>query len=129
MTRIKLEQAYEPNGLKTRPLVMGGVMIEEIFMPYAMFHQYFPDIAKSETRTVTILQKGKYDLPAGNYGFLEMFCDEPGCDCRRVFFCVVSEKSSRIEAYITYGWEAPSYYRKWLGSDDPHDISELTGPA
>jgi hypothetical protein len=98
-------------------------------MPYAMLYQYLPEIAKSETRTVTILHEGDYDLPAGSYGFLEMFCNEPGCDCRRVFFCVVSEKSNRVVAYIAYGWETPSYYRKWFGSDDPHDISELKGPA
>ncbi|HBL53448.1 MAG TPA: hypothetical protein DDZ34_05320 [Syntrophaceae bacterium] len=98
-------------------------------MPYAMLYQYFPEIAKSETRTVTILREGDYDLPAGNYGFLEMFCNESGCDCRRVFFCVVSEKFNQVEAYITYGWESPSYYRKWLGFDDPYAISELKGPA
>jgi len=98
-------------------------------MPYAMFYQYVPKIAKSETRTVTILRESDYGLPAGSYGFLEMFCNEPGCDCRRVFFCVVSEKSNQIEAYITYGWESPAYYRKWLGFDDPHAISDLKGPA
>jgi hypothetical protein len=98
-------------------------------MPYAMFYEYFPEIAKSETRSVTILRESDYDLPAGSYGFLEMFCNEPGCDCRRVFFCVISEKSNRIEAYITYGWESPTYYRKWLGFDDPHAISDLKGPA
>jgi hypothetical protein len=98
-------------------------------MPYAMFHRYFPEIAKTETRSATILRNSDYDLPAGSYGFLEMFCDEPGCDCRRVFFCVISEKSKRIEAYITYGWESPTYYREWLGFDDPHAISDLKGPA
>ncbi len=98
-------------------------------MPYVMFHQYFPEIAETETRSVKILHDADYDLPAGSYGFLEMFCDEPGCDCRRVFLCVVSERSNRIEAYITYGWESPTYYRNWLGLDDPHAISDLKGPA
>ncbi len=104
-------------------------MTKEIYMPYAMFHQYFPEVAKTETRSVTVLRESDYDLPAGSYGFLEMYCNEPGCDCRRVFFCVVPEKSNRIEAYITYGWEKPNYYRKWLGFDDPHAISDLKGPA
>lgn len=76
-----------------------------------------------------IFQENDYDLPAGNYSFLEMYCNEPDCDCRRVFFCVVSEKVKRIEAYITYGWESPRYYRKWLGYDDPFAISDLKGPA
>jgi len=85
-------------------------------MPYAMLYQYLPEIAKSETRTVTILHEGDYDLPAGSYGFLEMFCNEPGCDCRRVFFCVVSEKLNRIEAYIAYGWETQATTENGLGS-------------
>jgi len=98
-------------------------------MPYAMFHQYFPEIAKRETRSVTILHDSDYGLPAGSYGFLEMYCDEPDCDCRRVFFGVISEKTKRIEAYITYGWESPAYYKEWLGFDDPYAISDLMGPA
>lgn len=88
-------------------------------MPFAMFHDYFPDTAKAETRSITILHDADWDLPAGGYGFLEMFCDEPGCDCRRVFYCVLSERSRRVEAYITYGWESLAHCRNWLGYDDP----------
>jgi len=97
-------------------------------MPYAMFHDYFPDIAKSETRNVTILHDSDWGLPVGNYGFLEMFCDEVGCDCRRVFFAVLSEKTKNVEAYIAYGWESQAFYRRWLGSGDPQSIRQLQGP-
>jgi hypothetical protein len=97
-------------------------------MPYAMFHQYFPDIAESETRSVTILHDSDWGLPAGDYGFLEMFCDEPGCDCRRVFLCVFAERTKKAEAYIAYGWESRAYYRSWLRRDDPQTIRELQGP-
>lgn len=97
-------------------------------MPYAMFHAYFPDIAASETRTVTILHDFDWGLPAGDYGFLEMFCDEVGCDCRRVFLAVLSERTRNIEAYIAYGWENTAYYRRWFGSNDPQSIGELQGP-
>ena len=98
-------------------------------MPYAMFHQYFPAIAKTETRNITIIDKSDFNLPAGNYAFLEMFCDEAGCDCRRVFFCVMSDRGKNVEAVITYGWKSPKFYAKWMKDNDPHIISELKGPA
>ncbi|SRR3989339_230745 len=98
-------------------------------MPYAMFHYYFPDIAESETRSVTILHDSDWGLPSGNYGFLEMFCNEPGCDCRRVFLAVLSEMTKNVAAYIAYGWENQAYYQRWLGSDDPRTILDLQGPV
>ena len=59
-------------------------------MPNVMFCQYFPEIAKMETRGIKIFDNSGTNLPAGDYGFPEMFCDEPGCDCRRVLFSVIS---------------------------------------
>jgi len=98
-------------------------------MSYAMFHQYFPEIAKTETRSVTVFPDSDTNLPAGNYGFLEMFCDEPGCDCRRVFFSVVSERTKDVEAVIAYGWENRQFYVDWLKDDDPDIIKDLQGPV
>jgi hypothetical protein len=98
-------------------------------MSYAAFHEFFPEIAEKETRIVTIFQSDKSHLPRGEYAFLEMFCDEPGCDCRRVFFFVMSSPKKNVEAVICYGWESPDFYAKWLHDDDPHTITELMGPA
>ena len=92
-------------------------------MPYTTFHTYFPKIAERETRTVTSR------LPRGDYTLMEYYCDEPGCDCRRVFLSVLSSRSSEIEAVIAYGWEGPEFYAEWLGNDDPALIRELRGPA
>lgn len=97
-------------------------------MPYVMFYEYFPELAKKETRGITVFERSNLNLPAGNYSFLEMYCNEPGCDCRRVFFHVVSNKKD-LEAVITYGWESPQFYAKWMGSDDPHIIADLKGPS
>jgi hypothetical protein len=36
-------------------------------MPYALFYDYFPEIAKSETRAITIFEDSEFDLPPGNY--------------------------------------------------------------
>lgn len=56
-------------------------------MPFRLFHDLFPEIAERETRSV-FLPVAQNGLPAGGYAFKEMFCDEPGCDCRRAFFPV-----------------------------------------
>ncbi|MBI4652052.1 hypothetical protein HY745_12400 [Candidatus Desantisbacteria bacterium] len=96
-------------------------------MPYAMFHEYFKEIAKNETRSFTVFDNSK--LPVGNYGLLEMYCDEPGCDCRRVFLSVISSVTQQVEAVICFGWESREFYVKWARDDDPHIINELKGPA
>jgi len=96
-------------------------------MPYTAFYTYFPKIAERETRTVTLLDDSR--LPRGDYGLIEHYCDEPGCDCRRVFLSVLSSCSNEIEAVIAYGWESPEFYAEWLGNDDPASIRELRGPA
>jgi len=98
-------------------------------MPYAMFHNYFPEIAKVETRNITIFEESDMNLPVGNYSFLEMFCDEPGCDCRRVFFYLMSDRGKNVEAVIAYGWESPKFYADWMKDDDPHIIAEVKGPS
>lgn len=98
-------------------------------MPYVAFHELCPELAKRETRVATIVKDPKGNLPAGEYAFLEMFCDEPGCDCRRVFFYVMSSPRKKVEAVVCYGWESPDFYRKWLQDDDPHFVGELMGPS
>ena len=86
-------------------------------MAYKLFQDLFPDIAKNETRTVT-LTRDYLSLPAGDYTYFEMFCDEPGCDCRRVFLQVVCNAIQEDPlAVIAYGWEMREYYVNWFGVD------------
>lgn len=98
-------------------------------MPFALFHSRFPEVAERETRTITVLPNSDLALPAGDYGFLEMFCDEPDCDCRRVFFYVVSSVRKDVEAVVTWGWETRSFYARWMKDDDPEVLFTLKGPA
>jgi len=97
-------------------------------MPYAFFHELCPELAESETRTITILDNSSLGLPAGDYSLLEMFCNERKCDCRRVFFNIVSSLTNDVVAIIAYGWEGKKFYAKWMGDDDPEVIRELQGP-
>ena len=98
-------------------------------MPYAMFFQHFPEIAERETRAIRILQRLPSGLAPGEYSLLEMFCDEPGCDCRRVMFCVVSSRTRDVEAVVAYGWEPRDFYVNWMGDDEPAVIDDLQGPV
>lgn len=98
-------------------------------MEYVLFNGYFPDIAEKETRTIHVPKNSPSGLPAGKYTFLEMFCDEKGCDCRRVFFYVASPSRKGAAAVIAYGWESWQFYVEWMGDDEPEIIRSLMGPA
>jgi hypothetical protein len=97
-------------------------------MPYVSFHEHFPEIAERETRTITILEQTAAGLPPGEYSLVEMYCDERGCDCRRVFFYVVSPLKKDVKAVIAYGWESPEFYARWMRDGSPEMIEELQGP-
>jgi len=97
-------------------------------MAYSLFQSRFPEVAERETGTVTVIDSSSFNLPQASYYFLEMFCDEPGCDCRRVFFSVVSSLENDIKAVIAWGWEDKTFYCKWMGSNDPDIIKDLMGP-
>ena len=97
-------------------------------MPYVPFHEYFPEIAEREIRSFTVLEDSA-DLPAGSYGLVELYCDEPGCDCRRVIFTVISSAAGNTEAVISYGWESLEFYAEWSSIPDPKTIKEMVGVA
>jgi hypothetical protein len=98
-------------------------------MSYAPFHEYCPEIAEKETRSITILEDASLKLPQADYGFVEMFCNEPGCDCRRVMFNVFSSIDEKPKAVIVYGWEKKKFYVKWFRNTDPRVIKDLMGPV
>jgi len=78
-----------------------------------LFHSLLPDVAADETRSVTILNHP--DLPKAQYGFIESYCDDPACDCRRVLISVISpEMPGKILATINYGWESLAFYTRWM---------------
>jgi hypothetical protein len=97
-----------------------------IFMPMSPFFSKFPDIAAVETPIIIYNNK---KIPDGIYGLYESFCDEEDCDCRRVFINVISKDSMNdIQATITYGWETPEFYGKWMTFCDNKLIEMMTRP-
>jgi hypothetical protein len=98
-------------------------------MAFRLFHEFCPDLAEQETRTVTILPGADLGIPPGEYALLEMFCDEPDCDCRRVLFSVFSLSCKRMDAVITWGWEDLEHYRRWMTYGSREDAEILRGPS
>ena len=92
-------------------------------MPMAPFYSKFRDLAFEETRTVFL--RNHESLPDGEYGFLEFYCNEVKCDCRRVLVQVIRpETGGRVWASINFGWETPAFYRRWT-SGNPDDADEM----
>ena len=85
-------------------------------MPMTPFFERFPERGVQETRSVTIT--GRSDLPDGDYGFIELYCDEPHCDCRRVMVVVLRPDTgwNKFWATINYGWESREFYLRWAGA-------------
>ena len=98
-------------------------------MPFVPFYEHFPKIARHETRSIVVFPRSGSDMPSGEYSFIEMFCNEKGCDCRRVFFYVVSVPGDKLQAVVAYGWESPDFYAQWLKSENYRDIAEMQGPV
>lgn len=80
------------------------------------FFSRYPKEAAQETRTITVPQGES--VPAGTYGYLEFFCADAECDCRRVVMSVVSKETESVMATLTYGWEGSEFYRNWIHDDE-----------
>lgn len=96
-----------------------------------MFHEICPEIGFRETTTVVVAPDSGDVLPAGTYVFLEMYCSEEGCDCRRVYFEIdVQDRPNTVLATISWGWESLDFYKNW-GSfpKTKKDARDMKGPS
>ena len=82
------------------------------------FHVVCPEPGLRETRSLHVLAPGG-PLPIGEYGFLEFYCEDLACDCRRVLLQVTSrdEPSSPV-ATINFGWKSAAFYTDWMHGDE-----------
>jgi hypothetical protein len=72
-------------------------------MGMVMLWSLFPELAERETRTVW-LPAGN-PLPSDTYALVELYCVDPGCDCRRVMVNVLSERGGRHEATVNHAFD------------------------
>jgi hypothetical protein len=88
------------------------------------FYTKFRHLAFREMRTVIV--RGRESIPDGPYGFLEFYCNEVGCDCRRVVFHVIRpDTGTRVWASINFGWESPVFYQQWSPGDP--EFADMAG--
>jgi hypothetical protein len=98
-------------------------------MPFVAFAEYFPDLARKETRAVMKYEDGAL---VESLLFVESFCNERSCDCRRVFINVYSDRPHARNplSTISWGWEPDAFYRKWARFPlSKADLDELRGPG
>lgn len=63
-----------------------------------------------EIRSVRV-GPGLPGLPSDDYAFMELYCDDPQCDCRRAFLQVVARgRPGEVLASINFGWESEEFY-------------------
>lgn len=90
---------------------------------FSSFFDKFPELIASECRNIFAIEGMYNHIPEGNYGFIELFCNRPGCDCRTAMIAIVtSEPTSKLWAVLRYGWESSQFYFDWLG--DKSELSE-----
>lgn len=95
------------------------------------FHSLFPELAQREVRCL------RFGIPAGGppgsgptageYAFVEFYCEDLDCDCRRVFLQVIARhQADRVVASINYGWEDEAFYRERMPWDPkaPREVVE-----
>lgn len=82
--------------------------------------------AAHQVRTVSI--KLSPQLPDGEYSFIDMYCADPGCDCRKTMIQVMHK--GELVSVINYGWEPAPFYEKWMGSSATENpISTMHGAS
>jgi uncharacterized protein YchJ len=99
-------------------------------MHFLGFNSIFPKIAEHETRSITVLQNGE-SLPIGEYSFIELYCADKKCDCRRVMMHVFFTDSNQVRsrlAVLSFGWEPKAFYRKWAPNLSDDDLKYFKGP-
>ena len=95
-------------------------------MSYTPLINLLPEVGYKETRTATVGPGNRYQLPADSYGFVELYCEDKGCDCRRVFFLVVTEKTQKEVATVTFGWESKDFYARWYTHNKKATYAKLS---
>lgn len=79
-----------------------------------------------QVRSVRITQSPQ--LPDGEYSFIDMYCSDSDCDCRKTMVQV--RHNEKLVAIINYGWESDTFYKKWMGSNNDKDsLSLMSGAA
>ena len=102
------------------------------FLFMTPFHSFFPELAQREVRCLHLGVSPEWqphqapELPPDEYVYMELYCEELGCDCRRVFLQVIRKGDlDKVLASIVYGWDKESFYRKRISWDADAEANRI----
>lgn len=98
-------------------------------MAIRYFHELFSDQEALETRVFVIPPGSDTGIPEGEYGLLEMFCDNPDCNCRHVLIAVQSRRDKRAQAVVSWEWGNVGFHREWMGDGARELAEQVKGPV
>lgn len=75
-------------------------------MPMSDFFQAFPKLAGSELRNFIVPPGADSPFPEDRYAYVECYCNDKGCDCRRVTIAVFAERQRKHIAHINLGFDS-----------------------
>jgi hypothetical protein len=61
-------------------------------------------------------------LPSGEYSFIDTYCTDNTCDCRKTIIQIFHEK--KLVSIVSYGWESPKFYLRWLKNTKDRVLAE-----
>ncbi len=83
--------------------------------PFIAYYKRFPDFP--ETMSIEV-QPGSPILFPGVFHFIEHYCSNPACDCRRVRIVVVEGGDlSKPLSTMDWGFEMSDYYQQWTADE------------
>ncbi len=72
-----------------------------------------------QVRTVGL--RDSRQLPDGDYRFVDTYCTDPACDCRKTMILVY--RNDMHVSTINFGWESAAFYADWMGSEEGDEMS------
>jgi len=78
-----------------------------------------------QVRTVGL--RDSRQLPDGNYRFVDTYCTDPSCDCRKTMILVY--RNDVHVSTINFGWETDAFYQKWMGNSKDEEVTALMSGA
>lgn len=79
---------------------------------------------KHLVRTVTISDDPR--LPSGEYRFIDYYCTDKACDCRKTIIQVFYQDGH--VSTVNFGWEDEKFYTDWMrAGDDDEMAKEMSG--
>jgi len=65
-------------------------------------------------------------LPSGEYSFIDFYCTDHTCDCRKTIIQIFHD--DKLVSIVSFGWESPKFYLRWLNSTRMRELAtEMSG--